>query len=149
MMHQFGMAVVRRVAAGGDGASARAHRRSHAAQRHQSVRMPVIRSVGRVEVMVLTVVITHGRVGVIVWRQRAHVTKHGLQVAGDVRRRAGLAAPGAGADERALPVNGLLLQAVRFGEVKSRLQGWWSVGSLDAPPAPVITLLKHIAKRWV
>lgn len=82
--------------------------------------MPVVRSVGRENVMVLTVVITHGRVGVIVWRQRARVTKHGLQVAGDVRRRAGLVTPGTGADERGLPVNGFLLQAVRVGEVKSR-----------------------------
>lgn len=119
-MQQFRVAVLRRVVAGGDGASARAHRRSHAAQRHQSVRMPVIRSVGRVKMMVMTLVITHGRIGVIVWRQRARVTEHGLQVAGDVRRGAGLLTPGTGADERALPVNRLLLQAVRIGEVKSR-----------------------------
>lgn len=111
--------ILRRVAAGGDAASARAHRRSHAAQMHQSVRMPVVvRSVGRVKVM--TLVITHGRIGVIVWRQRARVTEHGLQVSGDVRRRAGLVIPGTGIDERALPVNRLLLQAVRVGEVKSR-----------------------------
>lgn len=120
-MYQFRVAVLRRgVAAGGDGASARAHRWRHAAQRHQSVRMPVVRSVGRVKVLVLTVVISHGRVGVIVWRQRARVAKHGRQVAGDVRRRAGLVTPGVGADERALPVNRLLLQAVRVGKVKSR-----------------------------
>jgi len=123
-MSQFRV-VLRRVAAGGggDGASARAHRRSHAAQGHQRVRMPVVRSVGRVKVMVMmTLVITHGRIGVIVWRQRARVTEDGLQVSGDVRRRAGLVTPGAGVDELSLPVNRLRLhlQAVRVGEVKSR-----------------------------
>lgn len=139
--------ILRRVAAGGDAASARAHRRSHAAQVHQSVRMPMVRSVGRVKVM--TVVITHGRIGVIVWRQRARVTEHGLQVSGDVRRRAGLVTPGTGVDERALPVSRLLLQAVRVGEVKSRRQGWWSVGSLDAPPAPVIAFFEHVVESRI
>lgn len=106
-----------RKAAGGDGGPVRTHRRGHpgvraAAQGHHSIRVPVVRSIRRVKV---TVVITHGRI--IVWRERPCVTEHGLQVL--ERWRAGLVLAPGGTGERALPVQGLRLQAVGIGEIKS------------------------------